>query len=66
MKKNIIYFIATLVILACSIIKIMHWPGANEANFTMLLTIAGVTFYLIWQNQLLSKKLKENQHVNNQ
>jgi hypothetical protein len=64
MKNNLIYAIAAILIAAASLIKVMHWPGANVSDIIMQATIIPVTFYLMWQNQLLTKKLKEIQNAN--
>jgi len=66
MKNKLIYALAAILIVAASLLKVMHWPGADIANIIMQVTIITVTFYLMWQNQLLTKKLKEIQNANHQ
>lgn len=66
MINNLIYALAAIIIVSASLIKVMHWPGADVANIIMQVTIIAVTFYLMWQNQLLTKKLKEIQNANHQ
>lgn len=66
MKNNLIYSLAAILIVAAGLIKVMHWPGADVANTIMQVTIIAVTFYLMWQNQVLTKKLKEIQNANHQ
>lgn len=66
MKNNILYAIAALLVIIASLIKIMHWPGAEYANLLIQITIIAMTGYLIWQNHLLTKKLQNKQDVSNQ
>jgi len=53
---NLVYTIASIVVISAAIMKILHLPGASI--LFNIVVIAGF-IYMLWQNNQLKKRIKE-------